>query len=191
MPYMQKEHIDSLFESLFSTYDIDYSSKREFFETVYDTKIKNDFKDITIEFNDTNYPDIRLIEDSHYHQLPDDDKPTLNTGFYGYWLFCKNGKEYDPSLDTTYHSDLVISELLDFTDIDYSPKRKEIEKAYVNKLSQGDCDVVIFFDDENFPDLRFMQEDHYDQHMDEDDKDGYHIYVNSYYILIYFQNEES
>jgi hypothetical protein len=53
--------------------------------------------------------------------------------------------------------------------LDYSSKRDEIALAFDEGLLEGNDTEVVSFEDTEFKDLRIIQEDHYDQHMDEDE----------------------
>lgn len=55
--------------------------------------------------------------------------------------------------------------------IDYSSKRDDIARLIDDDIWNGHWDTSTFFDD-GTPDIRLIQEDEYDQHMDEGDEDG-------------------
>ena len=53
--------------------------------------------------------------------------------------------------------------------LDYSAHRTKLAtEIWFNGLYAGNDDVTVHFDD--LPDIRVIQEDHYDQHMDDEDK---------------------
>lgn len=53
--------------------------------------------------------------------------------------------------------------------LDYSAYRDTIaQEAFDEGLLEGNWDVTVTFDDPKLKDLRFIQEDEYDQHMDDD-----------------------
>jgi len=61
--------VNDILEILLIHFKTDYSDKRKKFKKAYDNGISQNEKDILIEFNDSNYPDIRLIEENHYKRL--------------------------------------------------------------------------------------------------------------------------
>lgn len=64
---------------------------------------------------------------------------------------------------------------------DYTRKRLEIANFFQKCLWRGHWDSTLDFD--NMPTLRFIQEDEYDQHMD-DDQPEYDLYSECHYIII-------
>lgn len=54
---------------------------------------------------------------------------------------------------------------------DYTPFREQIADVFWNTLFDGNWDAQAHFGEvSRVPDLRFIQEDEYDQHMDDDEK---------------------
>ena len=178
--------VDVILETLLNDFKIDYTSKIKQFEEAYDNQIHKGEKDVIVVFNDNNYPDVRLIEEGYYEELCDDEDDKANAEFniYGYYLVVKNGKEYDFSAGTINHANLIIAELLKFSGIDYTPKLFKIAKNYDNYLMRGHWYNTVEFEDENFPNIRLIQEDEYDQHMDDDEKPDYDLFVDGYYVII-------
>lgn len=78
-------------------------------------------------------------------------------------------------------ADTVINEIRQHHQHDYTPKRLEIADFFENDLWCGNWDSSLDFD--NMPRLRFIQEDEYDQHMD-DDQPEYDLYSEGHYIII-------
>lgn len=54
---------------------------------------------------------------------------------------------------------------------DYSSKRDDIARLIDDDIWNGNWDTSTSFDD-GTPDIRLIQEDEYDQHMDDGDEDG-------------------
>jgi len=186
MPYPTKTLVDSILDMLLSCFKIDYSSKYKYFEDAINQKIQQGEEDITLSFDDKSFHDVRLIKESCYDNLDEDydDKPKAEYSTYGYYIILKNGKEYNSKPDTVRHADLIIADLLAHSGIDYSPKRRKIEQNYDNELMRGYWDSSISFEDEKYPDIRLIQEDEYDQHMDDDEKPDYDLFVDGYYVII-------
>lgn len=175
--------VNDILEILLIHFKTDYSDKRKKFKKAYDNGISQNEKDILIEFNDSNYPDIRLIEENHYKRL--DDKPKADICVYGYYLAVKNGEKKESSKGAINHANIVIAELLKHSGVDYSSQRLKIKKNYDDYLMRGHWHSTVEFENKKFPDLRFIQEDEYDQHMDdEDEQPDYDLFVNGYYIII-------
>lgn len=66
---------------------------------------------------------------------------------------------------------------------DYSSKRDDIARLFNEQLYQGFWDSSTSFDD-GTPDLRLIQEDEYDQHMDDDGKPEYLCYAAGHYVIV-------
>lgn len=82
--------------------------------------------------------------------------------------------------------DETIKLLQDKKGIDYSAGREQLEEAFDSQLD-GNWDTHATFDSPDLPDLRIIQEDEYDQHMDEDEDRPKHRtmfgYVGGYYVF--------
>lgn len=72
--------------------------------------------------------------------------------------------------------------------IDFQPHFDTIASDIENYVYNGNWDHTIDVDDANFPDIRVIEENEYDQHMDEDDEDTPSwddlLQVGSYYLLV-------
>lgn len=66
---------------------------------------------------------------------------------------------------------------------DYSHKRAEIAQLFDEQLYHGNWDCTTDFDD-GTPDLRLIQEDEYDQHMDLEDKPDTLTYAAGHYVIL-------
>ena len=83
-------------------------------------------------------------------------------------------------------ADEVIKDLLENGNGDYSGGRGEIARVFEDELWDGFWDSSTDFAPSlSLGNLRFIQEDEYDQHMDEDDKpEGESIYSVGHYVFI-------
>lgn len=77
-------------------------------------------------------------------------------------------------------SDKLISDLKEHGH-DYSSKRVEIAELFDKYLWEGHWDSSTFFED-GTPNLRLIQEDEYDQHME--DRPDYLLYSCGHYVII-------
>ena len=69
--------------------------------------------------------------------------------------------------DEAYHeADDIINSLKSHTDVDYTPYRDEIARCFDEGLWQGNWDVRTDIGVPGVRDLRLIQEDEWDQHMD-------------------------
>lgn len=72
--------------------------------------------------------------------------------------------------------------------IDFQPHVGAIASDIENYVYNGNWDHTIDVEDSNFPDIRVIEENEYDQHMDEDDEDTPSwddlLQVDSYYLLV-------
>ena len=72
--------------------------------------------------------------------------------------------------------------------IDFQPHFDTIAGDIENYVFDGNWNHTIDVEDSNFPDIRVIQEDEYDQYMDEDDEDTPSwddlLQVDSYYLLV-------
>lgn len=66
---------------------------------------------------------------------------------------------------------------------DYTAKRDDIARLFNEQLYEGNWDSSTDFDD-GTPDLRLIQEDEYDQHMDDDDKPETITYAAGHYVML-------
>lgn len=73
--------------------------------------------------------------------------------------------------DALKSADHVIKKLIEAGAPDYSSKRQEIADLFDNHLWQGNWDCQTDFEDD-MQNLRFIQEDEFDQSMDDESKDG-------------------
>lgn len=82
-------------------------------------------------------------------------------------------------------ADALIQHMHKAHGMDYSSQRQFIEDWAAEDMWNGDWDVTINFDEGGPRDLRFIQEDEYEQHMDEDeDRPENDIgYVDGYYVF--------
>lgn len=64
---------------------------------------------------------------------------------------------------------------------DYAHKRAEIAELFDMQLYNGNWDATTFFDD-GTPELRFIQEDEYDQHMVEQPE--YLVFAAGHYVIV-------
>jgi hypothetical protein len=85
------------------------------------------------------------------------------------------------SEDAFNEADAVIADILRHSKHDYTSKRFEIADHFDNILWCGNWDATVKFD--NMPQLRFIQEDEYDQHMD-DNQPEYDMFSGGHYIII-------
>lgn len=80
-------------------------------------------------------------------------------------------------------ADYLIVDILKKSGVDYSSKKEELAKCFVDDLWNANYDCTLTFDD-GTPEIRFLQEDEYDQHMDDDEKPDYDFYSCGYYIIL-------
>lgn len=83
-------------------------------------------------------------------------------------------------------ADAVISALQKAGRPDYTAARKEIATLFHEVLWNGNWDAVIDNLPDSLPDLRFVQEDEYDQHMDDDpDRPDQNkaVFVKGHYVF--------
>ena len=66
---------------------------------------------------------------------------------------------------------------------DYTDKRDDIARLFNEQLYEGNWDSSTDFED-GTPDLRLIQEDEYDQHMDDDDKPETITYAAGHYVML-------
>ena len=66
---------------------------------------------------------------------------------------------------------------------DYTAKRDDIARLFDDYLYNGNWDCSTDFDD-GTPDLRLIQEDEYDQHMDDEDKPETLTYAAGHYVML-------
>jgi len=81
-------------------------------------------------------------------------------------------------------ADRVIKAIQQENGVDYSPVRQEIADFFDGTLWEGNWDSVLEL--EELPSLHFIQEDEYDQSMDDDDKpdeDSMIGLIESHYIF--------
>jgi hypothetical protein len=76
----------------------------------------------------------------------------------------------------------LITNILKHKHYDYTPHKLKIAKHYIDYLWCGNWDTTLYFD--NMPSIRFMQEDEYDQHMDEPRPDYDFLSSGCHYIAI-------
>ena len=79
-------------------------------------------------------------------------------------------------------ADQVIKALLE-EGLDYSAKREDIARLFEEQLYNGNWDCTTDFED-GTPDLRLIQEDEYDQHMDDDLKPEYITFAVDHYVIL-------
>lgn len=73
--------------------------------------------------------------------------------------------------DGLWEADEIIKDVLQKTGIDYAPGRDEIARMFVEYIWNGESEITTDFAPElGLRNLKLIQEDHYDQHMDEDEK---------------------
>ncbi len=77
-------------------------------------------------------------------------------------------------------ADAVIAALL--PEYDYQHKRQEIADLFEHFLWNGNWDCQTHFDDDTL-DLRFIQEDEFDQHSEETE---YEVFAAGHYIQIVY-----
>lgn len=81
-----------------------------------------------------------------------------------------------------------IEKILKVKGIDFTPHYDKISKDIEDYVFNGNWDHTIDVEDSNFPNIRVIEENEYDQHMDEDDSDtpawddiidvgGYYLHV--------------
>lgn len=81
-------------------------------------------------------------------------------------------EEYIPSGEALQEADDIINSLKKHTDVDYTPGRNEIARMFDDFIWNGHNDITTDFAEagvEGLRDLRLIQEDHYDQHMDHEE----------------------
>jgi hypothetical protein len=72
-------------------------------------------------------------------------------------------------MDESYQeADNVIEMMKTHLDKDYTAGREEIARVFDEDIWNGNWESVTDFGIEGLEDLRFIQEDEYDQHMDDD-----------------------
>lgn len=83
-------------------------------------------------------------------------------------------------------ADKVIKAVTDVSLIDHSAGRDEIARVFDEQLWNGNWISSTDFDPAlGFKDLRFYQEDEFDQHLDEDetpDEDDFIAYIDGHYV---------
>jgi len=79
-------------------------------------------------------------------------------------------------------ADEVIKALLK-EGLDYSAKREDIARLFDEQLYNGNWDCTTDFED-GTPDLRLIQEDEYDQHMDDEVKPEPITYAAGHYVIL-------
>lgn len=83
-------------------------------------------------------------------------------------------ENYTPSSDALQEADQIIQKLKDLGH-DYSAGRVEIARQFDEYIWNGCTDITTSFDEcevgegQGLRDLLLIQEDHYDQHMDEEE----------------------
>lgn len=84
-------------------------------------------------------------------------------------------------------ADAVINKILTFTGKDYTAGREELARLFDEELFNGNWDSSTDFGDAALPDLRLIQEDEYDQSMDNDDsrpdEDDQICYAAGHYVF--------
>lgn len=80
-------------------------------------------------------------------------------------------------------ADELIADILEKSGIDYSAKKEEIAKTFADYLWNANYDWTLTFND-GTPKIRFLQEDEYEQHMDDDEKPNYDFNSCGYYIIL-------
>lgn len=81
-------------------------------------------------------------------------------------------EKYIPSDEALHEADDIINSLKAHTDVDYTPGRNEIARMFDDFIWNGHWDITTDFAEagvEGLRDLRLIQEDHYDQHMDHEE----------------------
>lgn len=79
-------------------------------------------------------------------------------------------------------ADQVIKALLEHG-LDYSHKREAIAQLFDDYLYNGNWDCSTDFDN-GTPDLRLIQEDEYDQHMEDEDRPDTLTYAAGHYVMV-------
>lgn len=85
------------------------------------------------------------------------------------------------SEDALREADNLILRIKEFNRLDYSSKRDEIAREFDEVLWDGEWDTTLQFVD--LPSIRLIQEDEYDQHMDDDEKLDFDLQVNEHYVF--------
>lgn len=91
-------------------------------------------------------------------------------------------EEYEITEEAFKVADAMIAKIATLTGHDYTAERITIANEFENVLWQGDWDTTIDFDD--LPSLRFIQEDEYDQSMDEDEQPETDFLLHGHYVVI-------
>jgi len=86
------------------------------------------------------------------------------------------------STECLAEADQVIKALLE-EGLDYSSKREDIARLFDEQLYNGNWDCTTDFED-GTPDLRLIQEDEYDQHMDDDLKPESITFAAGHYVIL-------
>ena len=86
------------------------------------------------------------------------------------------------STNCTQEADEVIAALQKHG-LDYTAKRDHIAQLFSEYLYNGNWDCTTDFEDGTL-DLRLIQEDEYDQHMDNDDKPETLTYAAGHYVML-------
>lgn len=78
-------------------------------------------------------------------------------------------------------ADNLIVRIKNFNGLDYSSKREEIANEFDTVLWDGNYDTTLHFD--NIQSIRLIQEDEYDQHMDDDEKPNVDFLAGDHYVI--------
>src|SRR6185369_1847525 len=106
--------------------------------------------------------------------------------------------DYTPSPDALREADSIIEKLKKYGAGDYTPGRNEIARMFDDYIWNGCTDMTTSFSEVDDPaanglrDLLLIQEDHYDQHMDEvDDKPTWDSMLFLSGAYVWFADETS
>lgn len=88
-----------------------------------------------------------------------------------------------PNEEAIRYATMVVNSLK-ATGRDYSVVLTQIALFFENYLWRGNYDGVLNFEDSTVKSLHFIQEDEYDQHIDDDEKPTYHAFTADHYIIV-------
>lgn len=90
-------------------------------------------------------------------------------------------KEYEVSKQAFQAADDLILRIKNFNGLDYYSKREVLANEFYNVLWEGNWDTTLDFDD--IKSIRLIQEDEYDQQMDDDEKPEVDFLAGDHYVI--------
>lgn len=127
---------------------------------------KNEWADISPSVKN------RILE--MFNSIPD-EKPVIS-------VENDVSNEDDEVNEQAFHAaDDLILRIKNFNGMDYSSKREEIANEFWTVLWDGNYDTTLYFD--NIQSIRLIQEDEYDQHMDDEEKPDVDFLAGDHYVI--------